>query len=176
MCVCMSGSLPPDLHNLSPQNLAWAPHFTLAQHRARGRPKMLTPRVPAIVTPSEKPWRVKNWVGASKQKLLLGVGLYSNILFTGGSPKPRARRVHPTKWGVYALRIGRGPVNKSCSSGWVCVGLYWKTCIYVGKLDTVLSHFYVRKILIEILLHIINVTWFIWFKLLFLWFLLFEVF
>ncbi len=52
--VCMSGGLPPDLHNLSPQNLAWAPHFTLARHRARGRPKMLTPGVPALVTPSEK--------------------------------------------------------------------------------------------------------------------------
>ncbi len=38
--VCMSGGLPPDLHNLSPQNLAWAPH--------------VDPGVPAMVTPSEK--------------------------------------------------------------------------------------------------------------------------
>ncbi len=43
MYVCMSGSLPPDLHNLSPQNLAWAPHFTRARHQARGQPEMLTP-------------------------------------------------------------------------------------------------------------------------------------
>jgi hypothetical protein len=43
VCVCVSGGLPPDLHNQSPQNLAWAPHFTLAWHRARGRPEMLTP-------------------------------------------------------------------------------------------------------------------------------------
>ena len=43
MCVCMSGSLLSDLHNQSPWNLAWAPHFTLARHRARGRTQMLTP-------------------------------------------------------------------------------------------------------------------------------------
>jgi hypothetical protein len=43
VCVCMSGDLPPDLHNQSPRNLVWAPHFTLARHRARGRPQMLTP-------------------------------------------------------------------------------------------------------------------------------------
>ena len=42
--------------------------------------------VPPIVTPSEKPWRVKNWVGASKQKLLLGVGLPCKILFVGAHP------------------------------------------------------------------------------------------
>jgi hypothetical protein len=35
----------------------------------------------------------ENWAGASKQKLLLGVGLYINILFVGGSPQPKARRV-----------------------------------------------------------------------------------
>ncbi len=43
MYVCMSGGLPPDLHNLSPQNLAWAPHFTRARHQVRGQPEMLTP-------------------------------------------------------------------------------------------------------------------------------------
>jgi hypothetical protein len=102
-----------------------------------GDPKCWPPGVPGIVTPSEKPWRVKNlvgpanksyssgwvchvkfylwgahpnlgpaaytlpnggvcfenWAGASKQKLLLGVGLYIQILFVGGSPQPKARRV-----------------------------------------------------------------------------------
>ena len=96
VCVCMSGGLPPDLHNQSPWNLAWAPHFTLARHRAKGRPQMLTPGGTPIVTPSEKPWRVKNWAGASKQKLLLGVGLQCKILFVGGSPQPWAHRVHTT--------------------------------------------------------------------------------
>ncbi len=58
-----------------------------------GDPKCWPLGVPPIVTPSEKPWRVNNWVGASKQKLLLGVGLYLKILFVGGSPQPKARRV-----------------------------------------------------------------------------------
>ena len=44
VCVCMSGGLPPDPHKPSPRNLAWGPHFTQAQHRARGRPKILAPR------------------------------------------------------------------------------------------------------------------------------------
>jgi hypothetical protein len=39
MCVYMSGSLPLDLHKLSPQNLAWAPHFTWAWNQVRGNPK-----------------------------------------------------------------------------------------------------------------------------------------
>ncbi len=43
VCVCMSGGLPPDPHKPSPRNLAWAPHFTLARHRARGRAQMFTP-------------------------------------------------------------------------------------------------------------------------------------
>jgi hypothetical protein len=43
VCVCMSGGLRPDLHNQSPWNLAWAPHFTLARHQARGRRQILTP-------------------------------------------------------------------------------------------------------------------------------------
>ncbi len=43
VCVCVSGGLPPDPHKPSPQNLAWAPHFTQARHQARGQPKMLTP-------------------------------------------------------------------------------------------------------------------------------------
>ncbi len=40
---CMSGGLPPDLHNISPWNLVWSPHFTRARNQARGQPKMLTP-------------------------------------------------------------------------------------------------------------------------------------
>ncbi len=55
MYVCMSGGLPPDPHNLSPQNLAWAPHFTQARHRAGGRPQTSAPRGTPIVTPSEIP-------------------------------------------------------------------------------------------------------------------------
>ncbi len=35
----------------------------------------------------------ENWAGASKQKLLLRVGLYIKILFVGCSPQPKAHRV-----------------------------------------------------------------------------------
>jgi hypothetical protein len=45
VCMCMSGGLPLDLHNISPWNLAWSPHFTRARNQARGQPKMLTPRL-----------------------------------------------------------------------------------------------------------------------------------
>ncbi len=50
VCVCMSGGMPPDLRNLSPRNLAWAPHFNRARHQARGQPQMLNPGVPPVVT------------------------------------------------------------------------------------------------------------------------------
>ena len=40
-----------------------------------GNPKCWLPGVSPIVTPSEIPSKVKNWEGASKQKLLLEVGL-----------------------------------------------------------------------------------------------------
>jgi len=42
VCVCMSGGLLPDIHKLSPRNLAWAPHFTQARNQARERPQMST--------------------------------------------------------------------------------------------------------------------------------------
>jgi hypothetical protein len=109
-----------------------------------GDPKCWPPGVPLIVTPSEKPWRVQSWAGASKQKtllgrvhstkwgicidnfavaskqkLLLGVGLPGKILFAGGltpTPGPQGPLI---QMGVYALRIERRPANKSRSLGWV---------------------------------------------------------
>ncbi len=82
-----------------------------------GDPKCRPPGVPPILTPSEKPWRVKNWMGAIKQKLLLGVGLYSKILFTGGSHWPWARRVHTTKWGCMLWELGGGQQTKVAPRG-----------------------------------------------------------
>ncbi len=82
-----------------------------------GDPKCWPPGVPPIVTASKKPWRVKNWVGASKQKLLLRVGLPCKSLFVGGSPKPGARRVHPTKWGCMLWELGRGQQTKTAPQG-----------------------------------------------------------
>ncbi len=79
----MSGGLPLGPHKPSTRNLAWAPHFTWAWYLAKGRPQMLTPGGTPIATPSEKPCRVKNWARASKQKLLLGVGLHGKIVFAG---------------------------------------------------------------------------------------------
>ncbi len=70
-----------------------------------GNPKCWPPGVPPTVTPSEKPWRVNNWVGAIKQKLLLRVGL------TG------ARRAHPTKWGCMLWELGGGQQTKVAPQG-----------------------------------------------------------
>jgi hypothetical protein len=94
-----------------------------------GDPKCWLPGVPPTVTPSENPCRVSNWVGASKQKLLLGVGLLCKILFVGSSPKPGARRVHRTKWGCMLWELGRGQQTKVASRGifvyknFICGGL-----------------------------------------------------
>ncbi len=65
-----------------------------------GDPKCWPQGVPPVVTPSEKPWRINNWAGASKQILLLGVGLCIQILFVRGSPWPRARRATLPNGGV----------------------------------------------------------------------------
>jgi hypothetical protein len=62
-----------------------------------------------------------NFTGASKQKLLLGVGLPGKILFWGLTPT-QGPQGHLHYLGVFALRIERGPANKSCSLGWVCLG------------------------------------------------------
>ncbi len=94
-----------------------------------GDPKCWPPGVPPIVTQSENPWRINNWVGASKQKLLLGVGLPCKILFVGGSPKSGARRVHPTMWGCMLWELGGGQQTKVASRGgfvyknFICGGL-----------------------------------------------------
>jgi hypothetical protein len=98
VCVrCVSGSLPPDTHNLAPWNLAWAPHFTLAQHRARGGPKMLTPGGTPYSDPVWKTLKGKELGGGQETKVAPRVGLSCKILFVGGSPIPGAHRVHPTK-------------------------------------------------------------------------------
>ncbi len=86
-----------------------------------GDPKFWPPGVPPIVTRSEISWRVKNWVRVSKQKLLLGVGLPCKILFVGWLTQTGGPQGPPNQMGVYALRIGWGPANNSCSSGWVCI-------------------------------------------------------
>jgi hypothetical protein len=58
---------------------------------------------PAGSTPPNEGICIENWEEASKQKLLLGVGLLGKILFVGGSPQLGARRVHPIKWGYLLL-------------------------------------------------------------------------
>ncbi len=133
--VCVSGGLPPGPHNLSPQNLAWAPHFTLARHRARGDLKCWPPGVPPTVTPSEIPWRVNNWAGTSKQKLFLGVGLHGKF-FLGGSPLTRARRVHPTKRGCMLWELGKGQQTKVAPWG----RFTWENFICGGLTSTLGPH------------------------------------
>jgi hypothetical protein len=65
-----------------------------------GDPKCRPPRVHPIVTPSGIPWRVNNWAGASKQKLLLGVGFLSKILFVGADPNPEPTGSTSAKGGI----------------------------------------------------------------------------
>ncbi len=88
MCVCMSGGLPPDPHNQSPQNLAWAPHFTLARHRARGWPQMLTPRGTPRGTPCSDPvWKTlkgKELGGGQQTKVAPRGGFVFKIFICGG--------------------------------------------------------------------------------------------
>jgi hypothetical protein len=46
----------------------------------------------------------------------------------GGDPKcwPRGTRYSDPVWkNPEGLRIGRGPANKSCSSGWVCIAKFY---------------------------------------------------
>ena len=69
VCVCMSGGLPPDPHNLSPWNLAWAPHFTLARHRARGWPQMSAPRGTSHTDPIWNSLKGKELGGGQQTKV-----------------------------------------------------------------------------------------------------------
>jgi hypothetical protein len=53
----------------------------------------------------------ENWAGASKQKLLLRVGLPDKILFLGANPHPGPAGSTPPKWGIcfwaIILKFGR---------------------------------------------------------------------
>ncbi len=117
----------------------------------RDNPKCWPPGVPPILTPSEKPWRVKNWSGASKQKLLFGVGLPCKILFVGGSPKPGARRVHPTKWWCMRWELGRGQQTKVAPRGgfayknFICGGAH-PNPKPAGSLDQSARDFFTMKL------------------------------
>ncbi len=81
----------------------------------------LTPNLgPAGSIPPNGGICIENWAGASKQNLLLGVGLPCEILFSGGSPQTSGPQGPLHQMGVFALIILRGPATKSSSSGWVC--------------------------------------------------------
>jgi hypothetical protein len=97
-----------------------------------GNPKCRPPGVPPTMTLSEIPQRVANWAGASKQKLLLWVGLYCRILFAGGSSWPWAPRVHPTKWGCMLWELGGGQQTKVAPRG----GFAWSNFICGGLTPT----------------------------------------
>jgi hypothetical protein len=72
---------------------------------------------PAGSTPPSRGICVDNFEGASKQKLLLGVGLPGKILFVGGSPQLWARRVHSTKWGLMHWELRGGQQTKAAPRG-----------------------------------------------------------
>jgi hypothetical protein len=73
---------------------------------------------PAGSTPPNGGNSLNNLAGASKQKLLLGWVCIAKLYF-GGLTSPCGLQGPPHQMGVLALRIGRGPANKSCS--WQCV-------------------------------------------------------
>jgi hypothetical protein len=75
---------------------------------------------PAGSTPPNGGVCNENRAGASKQKLLLGVGLHGKIYFLGGSLQPGALQGPLHKIRVSAEIIGCGTANKSCFSRWVC--------------------------------------------------------
>jgi hypothetical protein len=87
VCLCMyvrpAGPTQPIIPKFG---MGFSFHPGLAP--SQGWPQMLAPRGTLIVTPSDIPWRIKNWAGASKQKFLLGMGLYIKILFAGAHPDP----------------------------------------------------------------------------------------
>jgi hypothetical protein len=127
LCVCVEKSHHPEIWH----GLLILPGLS---NKLGGNPECWPTGVPPIVTPSEKPWRIKNWAGASKQKMLLRVGLPCKILFVGVHPNLGPTQTWgpqgpPYQMGVNAFRIGRGPANKSWSSGrfvyknFICGGL-----------------------------------------------------
>ncbi len=68
-------------------------------------------------------------MGASKQKLLLGVGLPFKILFLRGLTQTWGPQGPPYQMGMYAFRIGRGQQTKIAPLGgfvyeiFICGGL-----------------------------------------------------
>jgi hypothetical protein len=72
---------------------------------------------PAGSTPPNRGICVDNFARASKQKLLLGVGLLGKILFVGGSPWPRACGVYSTKWELMHWELRGGQQTKAAPRG-----------------------------------------------------------
>jgi hypothetical protein len=129
VCVCVCRRTHKSHHPKIWHGLLISPWLSI---EPGGDPKCWPPGVPPVVTPSEKPWRVKNWAGASKQKLLLRVGMCIQILFVGGSPWPRACRVHPTKWRCILWELGMGQQTKVAPRG----GFVYKNFICGGLTPT----------------------------------------
>ena len=78
-------------------------------------PKCWPPGVPPIMIQSEKTWKVNTWVGGQQTIIAPRGGFVYKNFICGGiilTPGPQGP---PCQMGVYALRIGLGPANKSCS-------------------------------------------------------------
>ncbi len=95
VCVCPAPAARP--------TQAITPKFGMGSsfHPGSAPSQGATSNVDPWGTPYSDPvWKTLKGKELDEQKLLHGVGLYSIILFIGGSPKPGARRVHPTNGGV----------------------------------------------------------------------------
>jgi hypothetical protein len=103
MYVCVSGGLPPYLHNQLPWNLAWA-----------------TPNVDPRDTPYSDPvWKTlkyKELGGGQQTKVFLGVGLPCKILF-GGLTQTCGPHGPPYQMGGMLWELGGGQQTKVAPQG-----------------------------------------------------------
>ncbi len=82
-------------------------------------PQMLTPGGTPFSDPVWKTLKGKELGGGQQTKVAPWVGFAMSNFICGGSPKPGARRVHPTKWGCMLWELGGGQQTK-VAPGWVC--------------------------------------------------------
>ena len=85
-----------------------------------GDPKCL-PRGTSHTDPVWNSLKGKQLGGGQQTKVAPWGGFATWNFICGGLTQTWGPQDTPYQMRVYALRIGRGPANKSCSSGWICI-------------------------------------------------------